>query len=195
MSKRKSVHIGDIPWHEKIFHLNWALLFLITVVAATGFMALYSAAGGNLDPWASRQMTRFALSVFVAIAIAVIDIRFWFQMTWLIYFSGLVLLAFVEIKGQMGGGAQRWINLGFIQLQPSELMKIAVIMALARYFHAATLHDMRRIFFLILPACIVLAPVGLVLLQPDLGTSLMIVVAGAAMFLSLALRYGFSLAV
>lgn len=182
MARNKSVHIGGTAWYEKIFHLNWMLLLLITIVATTGFMALYSAAGGHLDPWASRQMTRFAVSVAAAVIIALIDIRFWFRMTWPIYFVGLALLLYVEIKGHVGMGAQRWIDLGFIQLQPSEMVKIAVVMALARYFHAATLHDMRRIFFLFLPVCIILAPVGLVLLQPDLGTSLMIIMAGAGMF-------------
>jgi len=182
MARDKILQIGGDAWYKKFLHLNWGLLFLVAMVATTGVMALYSAAGGNFDPWASRHIMRFNLGFFIAIIIAIFDIRFWFKMTWPIYFFGLALLAYVEIKGHVGMGAQRWIDLGFIKLQPSEMVKIAVVMALARYFHAATLHDMRRIFFLILPVCIILAPVGLVLLQPDLGTSLMIVMAGAGMF-------------
>ncbi len=164
---------------RKLFALNWGLVFLIIAVTSIGLISLYSAAGGNFDPWASRQFTRFCLGCFVMIIVALIDIKWWYKLTWLIYFGGLGLLVFVELKGHVGMGAQRWIDLGFIKLQPSELMKIAVVMALARHFHGASLGQVKRITFLIIPAIIILAPVALVLLQPDLGTSLMILMAGA----------------
>lgn len=135
-----------------------------------------------MSPWASKQMMRFAVGFVGMLIIALIDIRFWYRMSWFFFFGGMVLLLIVEIMGHVGMGAQRWINLGFFQLQPSEVMKIAVVMALARYFHAATIDDMRRLRFLIIPAMIILAPVALVLLQPDLGTSLMIIMAGTSMF-------------
>ncbi len=167
---------------ERLRNLNWVLFLLITAIACVGFAALYSAAGGSMSPWASKQMTRFVVAAVGMIIIAIIDIKWWYRLTWPLYFLGLLLLIVVEIMGHVGMGAQRWIDLGFIKLQPSELMKIVVVMALARYFHTATLDDMRRITFLVIPLLIVLAPVGLVLLQPDLGTSLMIIMAGAAMF-------------
>lgn len=167
---------------EKLAHLNWGLVVLITMISCIGFAALYSAAGGSFDPWASKQMMRFGIAAIGMVVIALIDIKFWYRITWPLYFLGFFLLVIVEAMGQIGMGAQRWINLGFMQLQPSELMKIVVVMALARYFHTATLDDMRRLTFLVIPLVIVLAPVGLVLLQPDLGTSLMIVMAGAAIF-------------
>lgn len=167
---------------EKFKHMNWLLFILITAIACVGFAALYSAAGGSLSPWASKQMARFAVVSFGMIIIAMIDIKWWYRFTWPLYSLGLLLLLVVEIMGHVGMGAQRWIDLGFIKIQPSELMKIVVVMALARYFHTATLDDMRRITFLVIPLGLVLAPVGLVLLQPDLGTSLMIIMAGAAMF-------------
>ncbi len=127
-------------------------------------------------------MMRFVALLGGMFVIALIDVRWWYKLAWPIYFIGFAMLVVVEIMGHIGMGAQRWIDLGIIQLQPSELMKIAVVMVLARYFHAATLEDMRRIPFLIVPALIIIAPVGLVLLQPDLGTSLMIVMAGVSMF-------------
>lgn len=167
---------------DKLLALNWSLLILVTCLACVGFTALYSAAGGNFSPWASKQMVRFFIGLCAAIIIALVDIRFWYRMTWPIYILGLALLMIVEIKGRIGMGAQRWIDLGFMQIQPSEMMKIAVVMALARYFHPAAPEDMRRIFFLIIPALIILSPVGLVLLQPDLGTSLMTVMVGGGMF-------------
>lgn len=166
---------------EKIAHLNWGLIIMVTMVAAIGVAALYSAGGGNMDPWASRQTVRFVVCLFAMIAIALIDMRFWFNMSYLIYAAGFVMLIFVEFMGQIGMGAQRWINLGFMQIQPSELMKIALVMALARYFNGVRPEDLRRLTTLIIPAVLILAPVGLVLLQPNLGTALMLVVDGAAL--------------
>ncbi len=166
----------------KFTQISWGFVTLITVVACIGFAALYSAAGGNFSPWASQQMIRFAIGLIGMVIIAVIDIKWWYRFSWIAYFFGFALLAVVEVMGHIGMGAQRWIDLGFIKLQPSEIMKIAVVMALARYFHSATLEDMGNLRFLIIPALIIFAPVALVLLQPDLGTSLMIVLAGAAMF-------------
>lgn len=167
---------------QKMRHFNWGLIILITMLACTGFTALYSAGGGNLDPWASRQMLRFCVGLVGLFFVAMIDVRLWHRFAYAIYAIGLILLIIVEVMGKIGMGAQRWIDLGFIQLQPSEFMKIAVILALARYFHAATAQDMKRIFFLIPPALLVLAPVGLVMVQPDLGTGGMILLAGTAVF-------------
>ena len=165
---------------QKFQHINWGLILLITAVASVGFVSLYSAAGGSFDPWASRQMMRFAVGMVGMFLIAMIDVKLWHRFAYMIYGVGLILLMIVEIMGKIGMGAQRWIDLGFIQLQPSEFMKIAVVLALARYFHAATLDDVRRIFFLIPPALMITAPVALVMFQPDLGTAGMILLAGTA---------------
>lgn len=181
MARSISIQSRQSFW-QGIAGLNWGLIVLILAVASVGFTALYSAAEGSFSPWASKQMVRFLIGFAGMIAIAMIDIKIWFRFTWLFYFTGLVLLVIVEIMGHIGMGAQRWINLGFMHLQPSELMKIVVIMALARYFHSATLDDMRRITFLIIPAMLILLPVGLVMLQPDLGTSLMILMGGTVMY-------------
>ncbi len=172
---------NDMSFAQKLAKLNWWLIILVVSMATVGIASLYSAAGGDFDPWASRQLMRFGVGVIGMIVIALIDIKWWYRLTWPLYFIGLGLLLFVEIKGHVGMGAQRWINLGFMQLQPSELMKIAVLMALARHFHGASPEQARRLSFLIVPALVILTPVALVLLQPDLGTSLMIVMAGAAM--------------
>ena len=181
ISSAASIH-SEMTFTQKLLMMNWLLIALICCVAAVGCAALYSAAGGNLDPWASRHLSRFIVGFIGMIIIALIDIKWWYRLSWFFFGIGMVLLAIVEIKGHVGMGAQRWIDLGFIKLQPSEVMKIAVVMALARYFHASTLEDMRRIRFMIIPAMIIVAPVALVLLQPDLGTSLMITMAGVSMF-------------
>ncbi len=166
---------------QKVQHLSWGLILLITLVACIGFASLYSAAGGDFSPWASRQIMRFFVGVVMMLFVALIDIRWWYKLSWPCYFLGLFLLLVVEIMGHIGMGAQRWINLGVIKLQPSEIMKIAVVMALSSYFHSASLENMRSLRFLGGAALIIIAPVSLVLLQPDLGTSLMIVMAGGAM--------------
>lgn len=167
---------------SRFSQFNWGLLLLIATITCIGVASLYSAAGGSFSPWAIKHIIRFALGVFILFVVAMINIRLWFKLTWLIYFGGIFLLIVVEAIGHVGMGAQRWIDLGFMKLQPSELMKLAVVMALARYFHSATPEDMRRIRFLIVPVIIVFFPVSLVLLQPDLGTSLMIIAAGGSMF-------------
>lgn len=167
---------------RKLSQLNWGLPFLITLVACVGFSCLYSAAGGHLNPWAARQIARFVAGFCLMIGVALVDVRWWFRLAWPIYGIGFFLLIIVDIMGEVGMGAQRWIDLGIIQLQPSEIMKIAVILVLARYFHLSQFEDLRRISYLFFPALLILAPVGLVMVQPDLGTGLMIVMGGAAMF-------------
>jgi rod shape determining protein RodA len=167
---------------QKFSHISWGLVLLITMVACVGFTALYSAGGGSFEPWASRQMMRFVVGMAGLFIVAMIDVRTWYSLAYPIYAVGLIMLVIVEVMGKIGMGAQRWIDLGFIQLQPSEFMKIAVVLALARYFHAARAEDMRRIFFLVPPALLILMPVGLVMVQPDLGTGGMILMAGTAIF-------------
>ncbi len=179
MSRSITLH-SDQNIFERFKHLNWGLVVLILAVSCIGFTALYSAAEGSFSPWASKQMMRFGVAAIGMIIIALVDLKWWFRLTWPLYFLGLSLLIIVEVMGHIGMGAQRWINLGFMQLQPSELMKIVVVMALARYFHTASYEDMRRLPFLVIPMFVILAPVALVLLQPDLGTALMIGMVGAA---------------
>jgi rod shape determining protein RodA len=118
----------------------------------------------------------------ILFTVAMIDIRLWMRHAYVLYVGALVLLVAVQVRGTIGMGAQRWIDLGFIQLQPSEIMKIALILTLARYFHGATLQDIGRPLFLIPPLVMVLAPVGLVLKQPDLGTAMMLMMSAGAIF-------------
>ena len=173
---------NNIPLTQKLSHMGWGLVILIGILASIGFISLYSAANGNIDPWASKQFVRFCVGMVGLIIIALIDVKWWFRLAYPIYIVGFISLVFVEIMGHTGMGAQRWINLGFIQIQPSEFMKIAVVLALAKYFQSASEGDMRNIRFLGIGSLLIALPVGLVLLQPDLGTSLMIIMAGISMF-------------
>jgi rod shape determining protein RodA len=173
---------NELSLFQKFQHMGWGLVLLITIMAGVGFVALYSAAGGNMDPWASKQLVRFIAGLVGLVIIAMIDVKWWFKLSYPIYVVGFVALIIVEVMGHTGMGAQRWINLGFIQIQPSEFMKIAVVMALARYFHSASSEDMKSLRFVIPPLFLIFLPVALVLIQPDLGTSIMITLAGISIF-------------
>ena len=112
----------------KLLHVNWGLIALLGAIACAGFLMLYSVADGSLEPWARRQMIRFGIGVGLMLVIGLVHIRFWRSMAPVAYVAGLLLLVFVEFFGTEGKGAQRWIDIGFMQLQPSEPMKIAVVM-------------------------------------------------------------------
>ncbi len=152
-------------------NMPFPLLALIFAISGAGFMVLYSAAGGVLGTWAMPQIIRFGVGVFGMIIIAAIPIQFWLRHAYSIYALVLALLVVVEIMGHIGMGAQRWINLGFITIQPSELAKIATILAIARYFHNFPPLKNSRLINLAIPVLITLIPVALILKQPNLGTA------------------------
>jgi rod shape determining protein RodA len=172
----------NLSLSKKIWDLNWGLVFLICVTASIGFLMLYSAANGNVEPWASRQMIRFGAGMFVLFVVALTDIRIWLKLSYPLYAIALLMLIAVEIMGFTGMGAKRWVEIGPIQVQPSEVMKITLIMALARYFHGLDLEDVRRIRWLIVPLILIAMPAALVLRQPDLGTTLLLVAGAGVMF-------------
>ena len=179
----------EMTLRQKIWQLNWGLVVLLCLIAAVGFAMLYSAANGSLDPWASRQMVRFGLALVIMFAVALIDVRHWFRYAYLVYFANLALLGAVEVMGTIGMGAQRWIDLGFIRLQPSEMMKVALILALARYFHGVSTEEIGRPTYLLMPVALIVAPAALVLKQPDLGTTGMLVLAAGAVFFCAGVRW------
>lgn len=175
----------ELTLADKLRGIRWDLIALITAIACIGFALLYSAANGNLYPWSERQMVRFALAFVPMVAVALIDIRYWFRAAYWIYGVSLALIVAVDLRGIVGMGAQRWINLGVIELQPSEIMKIALVLALARYFHSRSGDEIRRFSTIFAPGLLIAVPVALVLKQPDLGTAVMLVANGAAlMFLA-----------
>ncbi len=168
---------------DKLRQVNVGLILIISVVSSIGFGMLYSAAGGSWDPWASRQMIRFAVGIALMLTVAVVDQRLWFRIAYGLYFAAFVLLVIVDLAGAIGMGAQRWLEIGgIIQIQPSELMKIALILTLARYFHGLTLEEIGNPLYLLWPAFLVLMPAALVAKQPDLGSAILLVLMGAVMF-------------
>jgi rod shape determining protein RodA len=163
---------------RKILYMNWPLVLLVTAVASVGFLMLYSIAGGNLDTWARPQMERFGVGMVLMFIVAMVPIWFWRSMSGVAYVVAFLLLLVVEFFGAVGMGAQRWIDLGFIRLQPSEMMKFTLVMLLAVYYDWLDPKLVSRPLYVFLPLLMILTPTVLVLMQPNLGTSLMLILAG-----------------
>lgn len=163
---------------RKILYLNWPLVFLILAVAAIGFIMLISVAGGNAETWAEPQMYRFAVGMVIMIGLAFVPMWFWRGISVAAYVFCFLLLVGVEVAGEIGMGAQRWIDIGPIRLQPSELMKISLVLLLAAYYDWLPLNKVSRPLWVIIPVILIVAPTAFVLIQPDLGTSIMLIAGG-----------------
>ena len=175
--RRRSFEPAETVWTH-IWRLHWVLILLIVLVTGLGIGVLYSAADGNWQPWAAPQLVRFGVGVAMMLTIGLIDLQFWWRVAYPIYALSLALLGIVEFAG-VGDGAQRWINLGFINLQPSEVMKVSLVLAMARYFHDLDENQVNRLISLTVPLVLTALPVLLVLRQPDLGTALILLALGA----------------
>ncbi|WP_371037561.1 rod shape-determining protein RodA [Rhodosalinus sp. FB01] len=163
---------------RKLLYLNWPLAVVLVAVALIGAVMLYSVAGGSLSPWAEPQMKRFAAGLVLMIAVAMVPIWFWRNMSVLAYAISVLLLVAVELVGVTGMGAQRWIDLGFMRLQPSELMKITLVLMLAAYYDWLPVNKVSHPVWVIVPVLFVLLPTALVLAQPDLGTAILLLSGG-----------------
>ena len=172
----------ELTLKERFFNLNFAYIGVICILATIGCLILYSAAGGKITPWALNQGIRFGMGFVIMIVASLIPPEFYYKLSTPFYIFTLLLLIIVEVAGYTGMGAQRWIDLGIIKLQPSELMKIAVVLELARYFSNTPLDDIKTIKGILIPTLIVAVPVGLIMIQPDLGTSLMILFCAVSLF-------------
>jgi rod shape determining protein RodA len=165
---------------RKVLHLNWALVVLVSAVSAIGFLVLYSIAGGDVGLWAEPQMKRFGVGLVLMFGIAFVPIWFWRNIAGLCYGITILLLIAVEFFGTVGMGAQRWIDIGPIRLQPSELMKVTLVMMLAAYYDWLDPKKVSRPLWVLVPILLVVFPTFLVVIQPNLGTSLMLLMGGAA---------------
>jgi rod shape determining protein RodA len=179
-------HVKSTPtgW-RKILHLNWALVLLLVAVACLGFLMLYSVAGGSMRPWVEPQMQRFALGLVLMLIVAMVPIWLWRNLSGVAFGMSILLLLYVEFFGDVRMGAQRWIDLGFMRLQPSELTKITLVMVLAAYYDWLDLNKISRPLHVLIPLAIIAVPTYLTLRQPDLGTALLLLMGGGAvMFLA-----------
>jgi rod shape determining protein RodA len=173
----------------KLFQISWLYVLLLCALAGVGYAALYSAAGGSPEPYAERQAVRFGFGLVMMLCVALVDIRILAKLAWPLYGVALALLLLVLKIGHVGKGAQRWIDIGGLQLQPSELMKIALVMALAAWFHKASWERMGNPLFLIPPAIATAIPVLLILKEPNLGTAVITALVGFSVFLAAGVRW------
>lgn len=165
---------------EKLSKINWGIFLLVLSISMIGWVLLISAAGGDVHTWASKQVIRFSIGALIMLAIALVDLRWWLHFSYFFYGFSLLLLCGVEFLGFIGKGAERWIDLYVIQLQPSELMKIALVMALARYFHSRPSPlSLKQLLF---PSLLIIMPAILAMRQPDLGTAMILIMGGGTLF-------------
>ncbi|WP_306016675.1 rod shape-determining protein RodA [Oceanicaulis sp. MMSF_3324] len=162
----------------KLFEINWAFVLLILLVGLIGVGMLYSVEGGAWNPYASRHAARLGVGLMAMVVIALFPPRFWMGIAYPAFLGALVLLIGVELIGATAMGAQRWIDIGPIRMQPSEIMKIALVLALARYYHDLPEEKVSSLGGLIIPALMIAVPMGLIIKQPDLGTSLLLAATG-----------------
>ncbi len=164
----------------KFGQIDWTLTALICLIAGAGGLMLYSIAGSAWEPWAAKHLIRFGLCLFLMLALAVVDLRVWFIAAYPVYAIGFLLLIAVMLVGHSSLGATRWLQAGPIQIQPSEIMKIGLVLALARFYHGLSADKARLSWWLLIPAGMIAAPALLVAKQPDLGTAILLVATGAA---------------
>ncbi|GBQ28557.1 rod shape-determining protein RodA [Gluconacetobacter azotocaptans] len=172
----------------KLWQVNWLYVLLICVLAGVGYGALYSAAGGSAHPFAGPQTIRFAFGLVMMLCVALTSPAVLVRLAWPLYGLSILLLVAVLRMGHVGKGAERWLIVGGMQIQPSELAKIALVLVLAAWFHRVSYRRMANPLYLLPPALMVLLPVGLVLKEPNLGTAVIIGTVGATMFFGAGMR-------
>ncbi len=181
----------SVRFLDRVTSPYWGFVLLLCIIVGFGVAMLYSVSGGRFDPWASRQMYRFALGLGLLAVVALIDIRIWLKLAYPFYAVSLFLLALVPVIGTKAGGAQRWIDLGPFQLQPSEFMKIALVVGLAAYYQRLPHDDKSRPTRLIIPILMILVPTLLVIKQPDLGTSILLLAGGVGIMYVAGVHWGY----
>lgn len=162
----------------KVPEIDWRLAFGLICIAGVGAMMLYSAGGQSWQPWAASHLIRFGICFVLMLVLSLIDIRIWFVMSYPTYGIALLLLLAVPIIGHQSLGARRWLQAGPISVQPSEIMKIGLVLALARFYHGLSAKDAQLSWKLLIPAALIAAPTLLVAKQPDLGTAILVAATG-----------------
>ena len=164
----------------KFGEIDWVFCLALFLIAGSGALMLFSIAGSSWEPWAAKHLIRFTICFFMMVALAMVDIRVWFAVAYPVYAVGLLLLIAVEAVGDVRLGAQRWLSLGPFSFQPSEIMKVGIVLALARFYHGLSAERAKLSWWLLIPGAMLGVPVLLVAHQPDLGTAMLIAMTGGA---------------
>ena len=171
---------STLTFKDKLFSIDYILVFSILILGIVSMFAMYSTDGGEFKYHTKSHILRFAVFFVMFFILSFVQIRFWHNTSYLIYFFIFLLLICVKYFGITSSGSKRWLDLPFIILQPSELMKVGLILFLAKYYHRVSLENINKMKFLFLPIAALVAPILLVIMQPDLGTSILIGAGGIA---------------
>ena len=172
-------------WIVKFGDIDWMLCGILCLIAGAGGLMLYSIDGSKWTPWAADHLIRYGIFFVMMIVLALVDLRVWFGLAFPLYAFGLLMLLGVELAGDISLGAKRWLAVGSAKFQPSEIMKIGLVLGLARFYHAASADDARLSWKLLIPLAMIGLPAALVAHQPDLGTAILLTVTGlSVMFMA-----------
>ena len=169
---------SSLSFRDKLFSIDYVLVISILILGIVSMFAMYSTDGGEFKYHTESHVTRFFVFFVMFFVLSFVQIRFWHNTSYLIYIIFLILLIGVKYFGLTSSGSQRWLNFYFMNLQPSELMKIGLILFLAKYYHRVSIENVNRLRFLFIPVFVLITPVLLVVMQPDLGTSILIAAGG-----------------
>ena len=163
---------------NKFAQIDWIFCLTLCLIAGAGATMLFSIAGSSWMPWAAPHLARFALFFAIMIVLSLISLRVWFVLAYPIYGAAFLLLVAVDLFGHQALGAKRWLQAGPITIQPSEIMKIGLVLALARFYHGLSGKSAQLSWWLLVPALLIVAPVALVAKEPDLGTAILMLLTG-----------------
>lgn len=176
---------------RKLLYVNWPLALLLAAVCAVGVLMLYSIAGGNAAIWASAQGKRALAGLAGMLVMALIPLAFWRRLSVLTYALCLVLLVMAELMGEVRMGAQRWLQLGPVQIQPSEMAKIGLVMMLAAYYDWLPARRISHPFWVAIPVMLTVVPAVLVFAQPNLGTAILIILIGGGVMFAAGVHWAY----
>ena len=180
MYQHRRLNTSSFSFFQKFRNFDYILLVCILMLGFISLITMYSTDGGKILFHTKSHFTKLIVFTLMMLIFSFINIKYWFSVGYISYLVIIGLLIWTYLFGITSSGSQRWINLYFINLQPSELMKIFIILCLAKYFHRMKLENVNSIYTILTSLIIILLPMGLVIVQPDLGTSLLIAISGIA---------------
>jgi len=189
MYQHNRLNNSSFGFFQKFKNFDYILLVCIILLGFISLVTMYSTDGGKILFHTKSHFTKLIIFTIMMLVISFINIKFWFFIGYIFYISVILLLVWTYLFGIQSSGSQRWIDLYFINLQPSELMKICIILCLAKYFHRMKLENVNSIYTILTSLIIILLPMGLVIVQPDLGTSLLIAISGIAVLWFAGINY------
>ena len=175
-----SLNSTSYSFIDKLKAVDYFLIIIVAIIGSMSVFSIYSTESGNFSFYTKNHLTRFLVFFFMFLVLSFVRVSFWYRQAYIFYILGILLLLLVIFFGISASGSKRWINFFIMNLQPSELMKIAIIVCFARYYHRIQSSDIQSYKYLLQPIILLLIPCYLVITQPDLGTAILIAGSGLA---------------